>query len=412
VPGLVAHNMGIYSLGTKISFSYVDTLDFRSDPQVILYSENLLRNGYWVASDNVAVDYLMTMAVGMPLGYADGFRGVKKYPEKILKDQGLPSMALAFNVREGEMLLEKYNSVYFYPTGKEYRSPIYLDDVKGTIKFEPRTLYGIPKNRQLVQHLEQKGGFFLEENDTYCFFVYIKETELRFSYVERSQDQYSLSVVKRDVVFSDRPTHCFYPEVRVTIIQNDEGLFEMTSVREDRQEVTLDLYDSDSIHSFLKQINKWPRSDSDYVRNFLKCVRLSPQFIIEEKSFVRIERGSESFKYRVFFSQNEYVVNLKEEGSVQKLLDLPSEELSLRGKQYVSSFFVNLGRDCEADLIFDDYPESQVIQLRNGQKMGLGMIHKIREYYPREDKNKILNLLYNSELSIKDLLLLRWPLVV
>jgi len=161
VPGLVAHNMGIYSLGTKISFSHVDTLDFRSDPQVILYSENLLRNGYWVASDNVALDYLMTMAVGMPLGYADGFRGVKKYPEKILKDQGLPSMALAFNVREGEMLLEKYNSVYFYPTGKEYRSPIYLDDVKGTIKFEPRTLYGIPKNRQLVQHLEQKGGFFL-----------------------------------------------------------------------------------------------------------------------------------------------------------------------------------------------------------------------------------------------------------
>jgi len=39
VPGLVAHNMGIYSLGTKISFFHVDTLDFRSDPQVILSSE-------------------------------------------------------------------------------------------------------------------------------------------------------------------------------------------------------------------------------------------------------------------------------------------------------------------------------------------------------------------------------------
>jgi hypothetical protein len=123
VKGLAAHGPCLFSRGFGVTF-HVPVADRLSTPTNVLYSENLLNNGYVIRSWTEITEYLWTMRPFLPLKYDKSYKGPRLIPER-----GDPKYFLAMGLEDLEYGLDQDLPVYFYPTGNVVSSIVPLDVV-------------------------------------------------------------------------------------------------------------------------------------------------------------------------------------------------------------------------------------------------------------------------------------------
>jgi len=186
------HGPGVYSYNWEGEM-ILRLSDFeKSNESQIMYSENLLREGYILMSPSLAADYVLRMRPTVPLRYHDRYRGVRKYISK-----GSPTTVLAVTVAEALVALKRREDVYFYPTGRLFTGVIPLRDNRDTMMLSARSVYKIVYSKELDDAIKYSDGFFKEisEDGQFLYFSLIVKKQSLITQSEIGQGRVELTKI-------------------------------------------------------------------------------------------------------------------------------------------------------------------------------------------------------------------------
>lgn len=154
----------------------------RDRAQSILYSENLLQEGYVVSHWTPPLYYVYLMSPFLPLKYAGAV--VRPFPERN-GPKGPPDRYFAYSVREARELHMQGHRVYFYGLGMIFSGVTFLATPFG-VHLEPRRIYHFDS---IVDLVITKGNVGFEQSRT-GFYVWAhdrKDSTIRVTVQEKGQ---------------------------------------------------------------------------------------------------------------------------------------------------------------------------------------------------------------------------------
>jgi len=108
--------------------------------RAVLFSENILQEGYVVTKWSPPLRYAYQMNPFMALKYEGNC-------ERVLPERGCPQRYFAFTIAEAIRLSRSGKRVYLYQTGNEFEMVRHLETFTSQVCLDARVVYSIPRDR-------------------------------------------------------------------------------------------------------------------------------------------------------------------------------------------------------------------------------------------------------------------------